>query len=53
MARAVAAPEIAKQLYISVNTVKWHKANTHRKLDVRGGGPAIERARELSLIPER
>lgn len=52
MARAVAAQAIAEQMYVSVNTVKWHKANIYRKLKVTGGGPAIERARELGLIPE-
>ena len=44
------ASEIADRLFVSVNTVKWHKANTYRKLGVSGSRSAVERAIELGLI---
>lgn len=50
-ARSETAGEIAGHMYLSVNTVKWHKANVYRKLGVDGATAAIERARELGLLP--
>ncbi len=50
LARSATAGEIAGQLYVSVNTVKWHKANIYRKLGVGGSGLAVERALELGLL---
>lgn len=50
-ARSETAGEIAGHMYLSVNTVKWHKANVYRKLGVDGATTAIERARELGLLP--
>jgi DNA-binding CsgD family transcriptional regulator len=50
LARAATAGEIAARLYVSVNTVKWHKANIYRKLGVSGSRPAVERALELGVL---
>jgi DNA-binding CsgD family transcriptional regulator len=50
MARAASAAEVAERLYLSVNTVKWHKANIYRKLGVGGSREAIDRARALGVI---
>ncbi|NLG46267.1 LuxR C-terminal-related transcriptional regulator [Gordonia sp. (in: high G+C Gram-positive bacteria)] len=42
--------EIARDLYISVNTVKTHQRSIYQKLGVRGRREAISRARELRLV---
>ena len=42
--------EIARQLYVSVNTVKTHLKQVYRKLGVANRRDAIERARELHLL---
>jgi LuxR family maltose regulon positive regulatory protein len=52
LARSATAAEIAGRLYLSVNTVKWHKANIYRKLDVSGSRAAVERALELGLLDD-
>jgi LuxR family maltose regulon positive regulatory protein len=43
-------PEIASELYVSVNTVKTHIKTIYRKLDVTSRRDAVVRARELRLI---
>ena len=43
--------EIAGTLMISVNTVKTHLKAIYRKLDAPGRREAVQRARELALIP--
>jgi DNA-binding NarL/FixJ family response regulator len=43
--------EIAKALGLSPNTVKTHVGNLYAKLEVASRGQAVNRARELSLIP--
>jgi LuxR family maltose regulon positive regulatory protein len=42
--------EIARQLYVSVNTVKTHLKQIYRKLGVASRRDAIDRARELHLL---
>jgi LuxR family transcriptional regulator, maltose regulon positive regulatory protein len=43
--------EIARDFYISVNTVKAHLKALYRKLSVGSRREAVRRGRELSLIP--
>ena len=43
-------PEIARELYVSINTVNTHIRNIYAKLDVRGRTSAVRRARELRLL---
>jgi LuxR family transcriptional regulator, maltose regulon positive regulatory protein len=43
--------EIAGELFVSVNTVKTHLKAIYRKLDVPGRREAVNRARELGLMP--
>ena len=44
-------PEIASELYISVNTVNTHIRNIYSKLGARDRSSAVRRARELRLLP--
>jgi NarL family two-component system response regulator LiaR len=43
--------EIAEKLFVSTSTVKTHVSNVLAKLDARRRTQAIQRAKELSLIP--
>ncbi len=43
--------ELARELGISPNTVKTHVARVYEKLEVQKRVQAIEKARDLSLIP--
>ena len=45
--------EAARDLFVSVGTVKSHTANIYRKLGAKNRGQAIARARELGLLPYR
>lgn len=51
MAKGMTNQEIADSLFISLNTVKTHSANLYVKLDVKRRTQAVQRAKELSLIP--
>jgi LuxR family maltose regulon positive regulatory protein len=44
------APEIARELYVSPNTVKTHIKNLYAKLDTHHRAEAVERARALGLL---
>jgi LuxR family transcriptional regulator, maltose regulon positive regulatory protein len=43
-------PEIARELYLSINTVNTHVRNIYAKLDARTRSAAVQRARELRLL---
>jgi LuxR family maltose regulon positive regulatory protein len=43
-------PEIAGELYVSINTVNTHIRNIYSKLDARDRSSAVQHARELRLL---
>jgi LuxR family maltose regulon positive regulatory protein len=43
-------PEIARELYVSVNTVNTHIRNIYSKLGARDRSAAVQHARELRLL---
>jgi LuxR family transcriptional regulator, maltose regulon positive regulatory protein len=46
----LSAPEIAREMSLSVHTVKMHIRHIYSKLDVQRRSDAVERARELRLL---
>jgi len=46
----LSAPEIAKELYVSTNTVKTHMHHLYAKFGTHRRGEAVERARALGLL---
>lgn len=51
MSEGLSNQEIADKLFISLPTVKTHAANLYMKLDVKRRTQAVQRAKELQLIP--
>lgn len=51
MSDGLSNQEIADKLFISLNTVKTHSTNLYVKLDVKRRTQAVQRAKELQLIP--
>jgi LuxR family maltose regulon positive regulatory protein len=48
--RLVSAPEIAGELYLSLNTIRTHMRHLYAKLGVHTRADAVERARALGLL---
>jgi two-component system, NarL family, response regulator LiaR len=51
MAKGLSNQEIADKLFVSLNTVKTHTSNLFLKLEVSRRTQAIQKAKELNLIP--
>lgn len=51
MAKGFSNQEIADKLFVSLNTIKTHSSNLFLKLEAKRRTQAIQRAKELSLIP--
>lgn len=51
MSQGLSNQEIADKLFISLSTVKTHSANLYVKLDVKRRTQAVQRAKEMQLIP--
>jgi ATP/maltotriose-dependent transcriptional regulator MalT len=51
MAQGFTNQEIADKLFVSLNTIKTHSSNLFLKLEVKRRTQAIERAKQLKLIP--
>lgn len=51
MSKGLSNQEIADKLFISLNTVKTHAANLYVKLDVKRRTQAVQKAKELQIIP--
>ncbi|MGA2163628.1 MAG: LuxR C-terminal-related transcriptional regulator [Solirubrobacteraceae bacterium] len=43
--------EIGAEVFVSLNTVKTHLRSIYRKLEANGRADAVERARQLGLLP--
>jgi LuxR family maltose regulon positive regulatory protein len=50
MAAGLSHREIASELYLSINTVKWHTTHIYSKLGVHRRAHAVSRARELNIL---
>jgi LuxR family transcriptional regulator, maltose regulon positive regulatory protein len=46
----LSAPEIARRLFVSVNTVRAHQQHLYRKLGAHSRTEAVQRARALGLL---
>lgn len=51
MARGLSNQEIADKLFVSLNTIKTHTSNLFLKLEVSRRTQAIQKGKELRLIP--
>ena len=50
LATELSGPEIARQLFVSVNTLRTHTKHIFTKLDVTTRRAAVRRAGELGLV---
>jgi ATP/maltotriose-dependent transcriptional regulator MalT len=51
MSEGFSNQEIADKLFVSLNTVKTHTSNLFLKLEVKRRTQAIQRSKELMIIP--
>lgn len=51
MAKGLSNQEIADTLFVSLATVKTHSSNLFEKLDVKRRTQAVEKAKQIQLIP--
>lgn len=51
MAKGFSNQEIAGKLFVSLNTVKTHSSNLFLKLEVSRRTQAVQKAKELQLLP--
>jgi len=52
MNQGLSGPEIAKILFVSINTIKTHIKNIYSKLGVSKRFDAIQRAKDLGILIE-
>jgi LuxR family maltose regulon positive regulatory protein len=50
VANGLSNPDIARELFLTVNTVKWYLKHIYTKLDVHSRAAAVSRARDLELL---
>jgi LuxR family maltose regulon positive regulatory protein len=50
MAARLSNQQIADELHLSINTVKWYARNLYTKLDVANRTQAVDRAQELRIL---
>lgn len=51
MSEGLSNQEIAEKLFVSLSTIKTHSSNLFAKLDARRRTQAIQKAKELRLLP--
>ena len=51
MAQGLSNQEIADKLFVSLNTIKTYSANLFVKLDVKRRTQAVQKGKELGLLP--
>lgn len=51
MAKGLSNKEIADKLFVSLNTIKTHSANLFLKLEVNRRTQAVQKAKQLQLLP--
>jgi len=51
MAEGLSNAEIAERLFVSVSTIKTHSSKIFEKLDVKRRTQAVEKAKQLNIIP--
>lgn len=49
----LSGPDIARELYVSLNTLRTHTKNIYAKLGATSRRTAVARAQELDLLPGR
>lgn len=53
LATDLGGPDIARELVLSLNTVRTHTRNIYTKLGVNNRRAAVRRATDLDLLPDR